>query len=109
MLGVDAVEEEPFCPVSPAVLAAATERAQAADAVVVGPVAWGPGNRPVLVLAEAALARGVPVFLVDPTPERDFTGGAVWHDLQALERAGSRAVGGVDALLTELRAVPGHG
>ncbi len=109
VLGVDAVEEEPFCPVSPAALAVAAERAQQADVVVVGPVAWGQGNRPVLALAEAAVARAVPVFVVDPTAERDFTGGAAWADLQALERSGARVVDGVDGLLAALQAESGRG
>ena len=73
-LGIDTALEKPFSPVSAEPLRHATAMALAADAVVLGEVYFGPGNLPNLGVAEAALAAGKRVLVMDAgLVERDFT------------------------------------
>ena len=102
VLGIRAVMEEPFSPVGPRALAEAGRLMEEADAVVVAPVPWGPGNAPVLDVVVRALARGRPVFLVDPRPERDFSGGRAGKALGTLRDRGGRAVVDAQELLEAL-------
>jgi iron complex transport system ATP-binding protein len=104
-LGIEVAPEEPFRPISETSLAAARELIRGADALVVAPTPWGPGNAGCLALAREALARGLPVFLLSPGPDRDFTGGQAWAELDALAGAGAQAVPDVEALLPLLEAV----
>ncbi len=94
-LGIRAVLERPFSPVGERALSGAGSLMRAADAVVVGPVPWGPGNVRILETVERVLEAGRPVFLVDPSPERDFSGGRAREALRRLEARGARRV--VDA------------
>jgi iron complex transport system ATP-binding protein len=104
-LGIEVAPEEPFRPISEASLAAARELIRGADALVVAPTPWGPGNVSCLALAREALSRGLPVYLLSPGPDRDFTGGQAWAELDALAGAGARAVPDVEALLPLLLGV----
>ncbi len=103
-LGLPVAREEPFSPVSEAALAEARALAAGAAAVVVAPTAWGPGNLPCLGLVREALGRGVAVVLLDPRPERDFTGGAAARALADLAAAGARVLPDAEALLAALEA-----
>jgi iron complex transport system ATP-binding protein len=101
-LELESVVEEAFCPISPSSLNAARTMVGKSEAVVVAPTAWGPGNVDCLALAEEALAGGTAVLLVDPRPERDFTGEQAWRRVQGLEAQGARVAPDVDALLEAL-------
>lgn len=105
-LSVGAVSEEPFCPISPRALQEAGSLCADAEVLVVAPTAWGPGNVACLRLVRAALARRARVYLVDPRPERDFTGGRAWTELQALQGLGGRAVADAQEVLDDLAARP---
>lgn len=72
-LGAEVALEKPFSPVSARALEAARELALKADAVVLAPVPFGPGNVPNLDLLGLALDAGRPVFIVEGIETRDFT------------------------------------
>ena len=97
-LGIEAILEEPFSPLSPQVLAEAGRLCRDVEALVVAPTLWGAGNLAGLDLAAAVLDEGRPVLLVDPRLERDFTGGAAWGRLQELLAAGAIFVADADEL-----------
>ncbi|MDW7712610.1 MAG: ABC transporter ATP-binding protein [Deferrisomatales bacterium] len=101
-LGVEVVGEEPFCPISPRALAEADALCRQAQALVVAPTAWGPGNVGCLELVRASMAAAARVYLIDPRAERDFTGGRAWSDLQALRDRGARTVADVQEVLEDL-------
>lgn len=103
-LGLEMALEQPFCPISAPVLAHAERSCRSADVLVVAPTVWGPGNLAGLELAKAALARRQPVVLVDPRPERDFSGGRAWSALEELIAAGARPVSDLEAALEWLKA-----
>lgn len=98
-LGLAAVREEAFCPITEPTLAAAREMCRQAGVLVVAPTVWGPGNLAVLGLARQAVAQRLPVLLVDPRPDRDFTGGRAWELLQAILSSGGQAVPDTEAVL----------
>ncbi|GAB4260780.1 MAG: ABC transporter ATP-binding protein [Deferrisomatales bacterium] len=104
-LDVPVAEEEPFCPVSHGALERARRLAGRVDALVVAPIPWGPGNLGCLTLAEEALSEGTPAFLVDPLPERDFTGGRAWRRIEGLRASGARFVPDTEALIQALIAL----
>jgi iron complex transport system ATP-binding protein len=72
-LGIATVLEQPFSAVSREALAQARAQALRADAVILTPVPFGPGNLPNIELIEAAQAQGKPVFVVEGIADRDFT------------------------------------
>jgi iron complex transport system ATP-binding protein len=74
-LGAEIALEEPFSPVGPKALAAAGAMVQAADAVLLSPVPFGPGNVANLDLLTAALDQGRPVFVMEDIESRDYTPG----------------------------------
>ncbi|OEU74004.1 MAG: hypothetical protein BA864_06240 [Desulfuromonadales bacterium C00003093] len=98
--------EEPFCPLSVATLQAARGLCRQAEVLVVAPTVWGPGNLASLELAREALSRRIPVLLVDPGAERDYTGGKAWEMLQAIHAAGGRVVPDTEAVLDLLKDKP---
>lgn len=102
-LEVDTVLEESFCPISPATLQLAMSACRQAEALVIAPTVWGPGNLACLDLAQEALRLGRPVFLVDPRPGRDYTGGKAWERLQFLLQAGAQQVPDTAAVLALLK------
>lgn len=104
-LGIEIASEAPFRPLSDASLGAARALAAATDALIVAPTPWGPGNVGCLALAREALSRSQPVFLLAPGPDRDFTGGRAWAEIQALFDAGAQVVPDVEALLPLLEAL----
>ena len=97
-LGFAPVLEEPFSSISPEVLQAARARCRQAEVVIVSPTAWGPGNMVCLELAQETLHRKVPVLLIDPDSERDFTGGKAWEIIQEIIGAGGQVVSDVEAV-----------
>lgn len=103
VLELETILEEAFCPISTATLTASRELCGRAEALVVAPTVWGPGNLPLLELARETLERKRPVLLVDPRAERDFTGGHAWEQIQALRKAGAEAVDDTEAVLARLR------
>jgi len=103
-LDLELVLEQPFRPISAAVLDAASALSQAADALIITPTFWGPGNLASLELAFAALQRRQPVLLIDPRPERDFSGGPAWSTLQEIIDRGGVVVADVEAALERLKS-----
>ncbi len=69
--------ERPFSPVSVEALARAKTMAQAADALILSGVPFGPANLPNLDLVEEALSAGKRVFLMSGIESRDYTPGGV--------------------------------
>ena len=51
-----------------------------------------------LELAQETLNRKVPVLLIDPDSERDFTGGKAWEIIQEIIGAGGQVVSDVEAV-----------
>lgn len=72
-LECDAVLEKPFSPIGGDAFLEAEARALTADAVIVCGVPFGPGNCVNLELAERALGKGVPVYMMADLEKRDFT------------------------------------
>lgn len=105
VLGVRVVLERPFSPVGERALSEAGPLMRGADALVVGPVPWGPGNVRILEAVEQALEAGRPVFLVDPRPERDFSGHRAWEVLRRLEGLGACRVADARELVEALSGV----
>jgi iron complex transport system ATP-binding protein len=106
-LGLQIVEEAPFSPIGAEAVETATDLACGSEAVLVAPVPFGPGNLRNLEVAAAAVAKGVPVVVVDGIASRDFTGGAAAARVAELIAAGARLVpdlGGAVAVLTRLVA-----
>ncbi len=101
-LEVEAVLEEPFCPISEDTLKRARELCLNAGIIVVGPTAWGPGNLNCLDLVCEVADRGVPVYLVDAEPGRDFVEGRAWAELQRLGTEGKATFTDTRMLLDEL-------
>jgi iron complex transport system ATP-binding protein len=98
-LGIRTVTEKPFSAIGAAAIEEARRMVDAASAVVVCGVPFGPGNIANLQLASEALAAGKPVFLMDGVPDRDYTldraatrtaaaltasGAVMWRDLTEL-------------------------
>ncbi|WP_052464250.1 ABC transporter ATP-binding protein [Geoalkalibacter subterraneus] len=89
-LGLEAVREAPFCPISAQTLNDAFNLSRKAELMVVAPTVWGSGNLACLELADAALKEGRPVLVVDPRAERDYTGGRAWQTLSELLAKGAQ-------------------
>ncbi|TYO97703.1 iron complex transport system ATP-binding protein [Geothermobacter ehrlichii] len=102
-IGLETVLVESFCPVSEPALQAAGELCRRAGALVVAPTVWGPGNLAVLEIARQAVERRIPVLLVDPRADRDYTGGRAWERLHAILRSGGQVVPDAEAVLQALR------
>ncbi|NOQ52868.1 MAG: ABC transporter ATP-binding protein, partial [Desulfuromonadaceae bacterium] len=103
VLELETALEEPFCPISAATLQTARGLCRQAEVLVVAPTVWGPGNLASLELVREALSRRIPVLLVDPSAERDYTGGRAWEMLQAIHAAGGRVVPDTEAVLDLLK------
>jgi iron complex transport system ATP-binding protein len=106
-LGLPVVEEAPFSAIGAEALDAAIGLACGSQAVLVAPVPVGPGNLRNLEVAAAAVAKGVPVVVVDGIAERDFTGGVATARVADLVTAGARLVpdlGGAITVLTQVVA-----
>ena len=98
-LGIEAVLEQPFSPVSEPAREAARQLAAKADAIVLTSVPFGSGNVANLDLLESLQAAGKPVLIMDGIETRDYTpdraamrrvaqlvarGAIVWRDLADL-------------------------
>lgn len=105
-LDLEVVREAPFRPIAAAALDAALALCEEADALIVAPTPWGPGNLVCLTIARHALERGTPVFVVDPDESRDFTSGAASRELRALRDRGAREITDVAELLDALENSP---
>ena len=88
-LGVNSVYERPFSPIDPTTLAAVRRLAADADAVVVTAVPFGPGNVSNLAIAEDAIEKNRPVFVMVGVEGRDYT-----PDRQAVRRVNALIAGG---------------
>ncbi|MGE5561643.1 MAG: ABC transporter ATP-binding protein [Chloroflexota bacterium] len=89
-LGLTLVEAMPFAAISDDEHRRNMELVQAADAVVLAEIPFGPGNLPNLEAALAAAGNGLPVFVVGSRhDQRDYTGGRA---AALLERLLKRAV-----------------
>lgn len=108
-VGAMVIEEAPFSPISGAAAAEATRAALASRAVIVAPIPIGPGNLRNLEVAEAALAAGVPVIMVEGQEARDFTGGAAAAAATRLAAAGASIVRDVPAALEALSRLLARG
>ncbi len=112
-LGIPAVVETPFAPLSDAIRQRHRELIQSARAVLVAPFAVGPGNLANLQdLVDTLGAR--PVALYEPAglPSRDFTGGRAECLLQELRRRGAVALTTLDEVVRWVDRVvsaPGSG
>jgi len=102
-LGLETVLEEPFCAFSEATLKSAKQLCQKAEALLIAPTAWGPGNLACLDVVHEAIQEGVPVILINPTPDRDFCAGKAWQTIQGIEKAGGRFVADTEAALDLLK------
>jgi iron complex transport system ATP-binding protein len=104
-LGVPVIEEEPFSPVRKESLDRAMVCALEADAVVIAPTPFGPGNVSSLGVAEKALAAEKTVVIVAPRTigQRDYTGGEAERRVSALIADGALTALDEDEALNILR------
>lgn len=98
-LGVRMIAEAPFSPVSAEASGEFRRALKEAQAVVVGPTWFGPGN---LVLLEilAEQGREKPILIADAEgfPSRDFTGGQANHLLRCLLDAAAKSLAASEIL-----------
>jgi cobalamin transport system ATP-binding protein len=102
-LNLEATQEQPFCSISVEALDESSILCRAADVLIIAPTFWGPGNLTCLDLARDALDRQQPVLLIDPHPDRDFSGGPAWSTLQTIIARGGVTVTDVEAVLERLK------
>ncbi|MBB5022130.1 ABC transporter ATP-binding protein [Desulfurispira natronophila] len=104
-LGMDVVIEEAFVAFSAAQIAKAHQLAAAASTgLVIAPCAWGHGNLVCLDMARQLLLQGTSVWIINPRPENDYTGGSAWQKLQELRQMGATVLPDTDAFLELLRS-----
>ena len=106
-LGIPAITEAPFSPISDTAYAELCRSLAEVEAVVVGPTWFGPGN---LRMLEALVScNEYPVLIVDAegAPARDYTGGRATALLQALLAQGARPVSKKE-VLSALSSLLGH-
>jgi len=102
-LNLEVAKEQPFCPISAQALEESSILCRAADVLIIAPTVWGPGNLSCLELAREALDRQQPVLLIDPRPDRDFSGGPAWNTLQTILDGGGEVAADVEAALERLK------
>ena len=107
LLGLKAVVEAPFSPISDEAQRENLELVKRADAVVLSPTCFGVGNLKNLEAVRYATRRGIRVYLMgaDSIEERDYTGGKAASIYRELEGMGARAVGGIEELVEELKSL----
>lgn len=105
-LAAAVVVEAPFSPICRRALREAQALACGAQVLALSPTAWGPGNLPCLELLRQAVARRTRVYLVDPRPERDFTGGLASAALRELVERGARTAADAQEVVDDLLAAP---
>jgi len=99
-LGIPAVVETPFAPLSEAVRERHRELIRSARAVVVAPFAVGPGNLANLEdLVDTIGARPLALYEPPGLPARDFTGGRSEPLLQELRRRGAAVLATLDEVV----------
>jgi len=98
-LELESITEKPFSPISVGSAQQARVCCQQADVVIVAPTVWGQGNLVCLDLAQELVNQKIPVLLIDPKAERDFTGGIAWEKLLAIKSSGGLVVADVSAAL----------
>lgn len=102
VLNFPVAQEIPFSPFSEPILAAADALIEHTDILVVTTLWWGAGNLPCLELAEKAIRRGTPVYLLAQRQNQDFTGGKAWEKIRLLQRHGAKSIRNEEHLLDEL-------
>jgi len=106
-LGADMALEKPFSYLSREALEEARKWVGRAQAVVLAPVPFGPGNLANMDLLDESLNAGIPVFVVEGIESRDFTPGreavARFH---SLVQRGAKLWRDADELLTLLPKSP---
>jgi len=96
-LADEVITEQPYAPISPAILAQVRASLAEVKLLVICPMPIGSGNLALLREATAAAERGLPVLLLEDTTEimaRDYTGEAQ-HLWDTLLHLGARKVGSV--------------
>lgn len=90
-LGLEVIDEAPFAPVSEEACRRLCQKLFQADAVVVCPTWFGPGNLRVLEALGEKVKTKTRIFVLDPQRlrERDFTGGRVTRLVEGLLAAGA--------------------
>ncbi|MEM2099257.1 MAG: ABC transporter ATP-binding protein [Candidatus Bathyarchaeia archaeon] len=104
-LRIPVTTEAPFSPITEKTHSTNLEMISKASMVVLTSVPFGHGNYQNLEAAEAALERGIPVFLIDEIPiaSRDFTGGKATRLFLKLKKLGAISVKSQKELLELLR------
>jgi ABC-type cobalamin/Fe3+-siderophores transport systems, ATPase components len=124
-LAEDVLSEQPFAPVSPALLAQLRERLQRVAVLVICPTAIGPGNLALLQVASEAAQQGLAVVLfngavaasdtsanagperetalVEMFAARDYTGGAGVAYLQQIVQQGATLAASIPDVLAAVR------
>jgi iron complex transport system ATP-binding protein len=74
-LGIATVRDKPFAPITAEKAAQNTALIDKAEAVVVSPVYWGPGNLKNLEMVGKSAQKGKEIILVEDGKKRDFTPG----------------------------------
>ena len=96
-LADEVITEQPYAPISPAILAQVRASLAEVKLLVICPMPIGSGNLALLREAAAAAERGLPVLLLEDTTDitgRDYTGEAQ-HLWDTLLHLGARKVGSV--------------
>ncbi|RLC53828.1 MAG: hypothetical protein DRI80_19755, partial [Chloroflexota bacterium] len=90
-LGLEVIDEAPFAPVSEEACRRLCQKLSQADAVVVCPTWFGPGNLSVLEALDEKVKTKRRIFVLDPQRlrERDFTGGRATRLVEGLLAAGA--------------------
>jgi len=98
-LGIPAVSEAPFSPITPEAYAQVVGLMKKADVIVISDVPFGWGN---LKNLEAALASGRPVIMVEKNDINDFTNGSATAMVQKIRDNGGLTVKNGEELIENL-------
>jgi len=90
-LGLEVIDEAPFAPVSEEARRRLCQKLSQADAVVVCPTWFSPGNLKVLEVLDEKVKAKTKIFILDPKTlqEHDFTGGKASQVVERLLAAGA--------------------
>ncbi len=109
-LGVELVEEEPFCDISEKTLDQAHQLATSAHAVILTSIPFGRGNLKNLIIARNKLASGQPVYLYNTYKNDvsyDYVGGEGKRLLEQLREMGLKEYRSIDELLESVKNLEG--
>lgn len=107
-LDIHCTREQPFNPYSEEALQKTEELLETTDIVIIATRWWGSGNLACLDLAQKAIARQMPVYLVGSSKQEDYTAGQAWAGIRQLEQGGAISIADEEQLLDTLQSARGN-